>query len=105
MNDQTPVMQRRTFLRGALLAGIALPLAGTLASCAAGGASSGTSSSSGGAKSAKNPFGVAAKSTVAASIFNGGYGTDYVDFAAAVMKKQAEGVSARTGAVLAMAHR
>ena len=99
MNDQTPVMQRRTFLRGALLAGLALPLAGTLASCAAGGASSTSSSSAGGAKSAKNPFGVAAKSTVAASIFNGGYGTDYVDFAAAVMKKQPEGVTASVAAV------
>lgn len=99
MNDQTPVMQRRTFLRGALLAGIALPLAGTLASCAAGGASSTSSASSGGAKSAKNPFGVAAKSTVAAAIFNGGYGTDYVDFAAAVMKKQAEGVTATVAQV------
>src|ERR1700712_3654187 len=94
MNDRTSVMQRRTFLRGALLAGIALPLAGTLASCAAGGASSPSSSAAGGAKSAKNPFGVAAKSAVAASIFNGGYGTDYVDFAAAVMKKQQQGVSA-----------
>ena len=84
MNDQTSVMQRRTFLRGALLAGIALPLAGTLASCAAGGASD-SPSKAGGSKSAKNPFGVAAKSTVAASIFNGGYGTDYVDFAAKIM--------------------
>lgn len=93
MNDQTSVMQRRTFLRGALLAGLALPLAGTLASCAAGGASD-APSTAGGAKSAKNPFGVAAKSTVAATIFNGGYGTDYVDFAAAVMKKQAEGAVA-----------
>jgi N-acetylglucosamine transport system substrate-binding protein len=99
MNDQTPVMHRRTFLRGALLAGIGLPLAGTLASCAAGGASSTSSAGSGGAKSAKNPFGVAAKSTVAASIFNGGYGTDYVDFAADVMKKQAEGVTATVAQV------
>jgi N-acetylglucosamine transport system substrate-binding protein len=98
MNDQTPLMQRRTFLRGALIAGIGIPLATTLASCAAGGASD-TSSSAGAAKSAKNPFGVAAKSAVAASIFNGGYGTDYVDFAAAVMKKQSLGVSATVSPV------
>jgi N-acetylglucosamine transport system substrate-binding protein len=93
MNDLKPQLQRRDFLRGALVLGIAAPLAVTLASCAAGGSSS-TSSSAAGATSAKNPFGVKAKSTVAATIFNGGYGTDYVDFAAAVMKKQSLKVSA-----------
>ena len=99
--QQQPVMGRRVFLRGALMAGIALPLAGTLASCAAGGATGGSSSGTGGggAKSAKNPFGVKAKSTVAASIFNGGYGTDYVDFAAAVMAKQSLGVTAKVEAL------
>jgi N-acetylglucosamine transport system substrate-binding protein len=87
VNDLKPQLHRRDFLRGALITGIAVPLAATLASCAAGG-SSDTASTSGGAKSAKNPFGVKAGSTVAATIFNGGYGTDYVDFAAAVMAKQ-----------------
>jgi N-acetylglucosamine transport system substrate-binding protein len=94
MNTSRPQLHRRDFLRGALLTGIALPLAGALASCAAGSSGTDTSSSGGGAKSAKNPFGVAAKSTVAAAIFNGGYGTDYVNYAGDVMKKQAEGVSA-----------
>lgn len=98
MNDLHPSMHRRTFLRGALVAGIALPLAGTLASCAASGAAP-TPSGAGGAKSATNPFGVKEKSAVAASIFNGGYGTDYVDFAAAVMAKQKLGVTAKVEAL------
>lgn len=87
MNDLKPQLHRRDFLRGALVMGIAAPLAVTLASCAAGGSSS-TSTAAGGATSAKNPFGVKTGSAVAATIFNGGYGTDYVDFAAAVMAKQ-----------------
>jgi N-acetylglucosamine transport system substrate-binding protein len=88
MNDHTPQLHRRDFLRGAVLAGLAIPLATTLASCAAGGATSGSGASSGAKKSAKNPFGVAAGSAVAAGIFNGGYGTDYVDFAAKIMDGQ-----------------
>lgn len=87
MNNVKPQLHRRDFLRGALVMGIAAPLAVTLASCAAGGSSS-TPTAAGGAKSTKNPFGVKTGSTVAATIFNGGYGTDYVDFAAAVMAKQ-----------------
>jgi N-acetylglucosamine transport system substrate-binding protein len=97
MNDLTPQLQRRDFLRGALVLGIAAPLAVTLASCASSG--TGTTPSAGAAKSAKNPFGVKAKSTVAASIFNGGYGTDYVDFAAGVMAKQSLGVTAKVDAI------
>lgn len=88
MNDTKPLLQRRDFLRGAMLTGLAIPLATTLASCAASGAQQKPSSSSGAKKSANNPFGVAANSTVAAAIFNGGYGTDYVDFAAAIMDKK-----------------
>jgi N-acetylglucosamine transport system substrate-binding protein len=92
MNDLKPQLHRRDFLRGALVMGIAAPLAVTLASCAASGSS--TPAATGGAKSATNPFGVKAKSTVAATIFNGGYGYDYVSFAAAVMAKQKNGVTA-----------
>ncbi len=87
MNDHTPQLHRRDFLRGAVLVGLALPLSTTLASCAAGGAQT-KPSTSGAKKSANNPFGVAANSTIAAGIFNGGYGTDYVDFAAAIMDKK-----------------
>jgi len=39
------------------------------------------------AQDAANPFGVAEGSTVDAVIFNGGYGIDYVEFAANLMKK------------------
>ncbi|MBW4042353.1 MAG: carbohydrate ABC transporter, N-acetylglucosamine/diacetylchitobiose-binding protein [Acidobacteria bacterium] len=92
MNDLKPQLHRRDFLRGALVLGIAAPLTVTLASCAAGGSTA--PAATGGPKSATNPFGVKAKSTVAATIFNGGYGTDYVTFAAAVMAKQKNGVTA-----------
>lgn len=98
METKQPLMQRRAFLRGALVTGLALPLAGTLASCAASGAQT-APSSAGAAVSAKNPFGVKSGSAVAASIFNGGYGTDYVDFAAAVMLKQASKAKATVDAV------
>ena len=97
MNDLKPQLQRRDFLLGALVLGIAAPLAVTLASCASSG--TGPTTSGGAAKSATNPFGVKSKSTVAASIFNGGYGTDYVDFAATVMAKQSLGVTAKVDAI------
>lgn len=94
MEQHQPVLPRRTFLRGALITSVALPLAGTLASCAASGAQQTGGGTKAGAKSAKNPFGVAANSTVAATIFNGGYATDYVDFAGTVLAKQQKGVKA-----------
>ena len=94
MDNHSQPMARRTFLRAAIVTGLAAPLVGTLASCAAGGAQTSNTSGTGTAKSAKNPFGVKQKSTVQAAIFNGGYGTDYVDFAAAVMAKQSLGVKA-----------
>jgi N-acetylglucosamine transport system substrate-binding protein len=76
-------LARRQFLRFALAAAAVAPLGGALASCAAGGGTpSGNSSSPAGAVSADNPFGVADGSKVDAVIFNGGYGIDYVQFAA-----------------------
>ncbi|MFC6706284.1 N-acetylglucosamine/diacetylchitobiose ABC transporter substrate-binding protein [Flexivirga alba] len=90
-------VKRRTVMRTALAAGLALPVGGALASCAGGG-SSGTSSSkssSTGKTSADNPFGMAAKSTVDAVIFNGGYGTDYVTFAGKVVEKKQPGSSVK----------
>ncbi|HET8601022.1 MAG TPA: N-acetylglucosamine/diacetylchitobiose ABC transporter substrate-binding protein [Segeticoccus sp.] len=98
---------RRTFMRGALAAAALAPLGGALASCAAGGggsASTGASSAAGGASgaatgaakaSADNPFGLAKGSTIDAVIFNGGYGTDYVDFAAKIVQKDHEGVTTK----------
>ena len=76
--DTSRTLQRRHFLRIALTAAALTPVAGGLASCAAGGGEPAASSGPTGAVSAENPFGVADGSTVDAVIFNGGYGTDYV---------------------------
>lgn len=92
MSTDTSALGRRTFLRGAFAAAVGIPLTVTLASCVTGG---GGSSSSGGTKSAKNPFGIAAGSTTDAVIFNGGYGYDYVQFAADQMKKQNSGLTVK----------
>lgn len=84
-------VNRRTVMRTALAAGLALPVGGALASCAGGGSGgtgSGGSSAATGKTSADNPFGFSAKSTVDAVIFNGGYGTDYVTFAGKVVEKK-----------------
>ncbi len=89
-------LQRRGFLRLALATGIGAPLATGLASCAASGSSTGTSSStSSGTVSADNPFGMAADTTVDAVIFDGGYGTDYVDYAGTVFSKLHSGSSVK----------
>ena len=81
---------RRTLLTGSLAAAALVPLA----SCATGGGS-GTSSASAGASSADNPFGMAASGTVDAVIFNGGYKTDYVDFAGTQLTKKFPGVTVK----------
>ncbi len=71
-------IDRRTFMGGSAAAALALPFGGLLGS---------TVLSSGAlAQDAANPFGVAEGSTVDAVIFNGGYGIDYVEFAANLMK-------------------
>src|SRR6478736_2236819 len=80
--DPKPLARRQS-LRFALAAAAVAPLGGALASCAAsGGSSSSGASTPAGAVSSTNPFGVADGSTVDAVIFNGGYGIDYVQFAA-----------------------
>src|SRR5690242_12560662 len=87
-------VDRRTILRVALAGGVVLP-ALTLAGCAtSGGGSTTNTSAAGGTKSDKNPFGMAANSTVEAVIFNGGYGFDYVTFAAGVLEKAQPGSKA-----------
>ncbi len=90
-------LARRQFLRFALAAAAVAPLGGALASCAAGGggSSSGGASSPAGAVSADNPFGVADGSTVDAVIFNGGYGIDYVEFAAKQMESKHPSVTVK----------
>ncbi|GAB3488555.1 N-acetylglucosamine/diacetylchitobiose ABC transporter substrate-binding protein [Flexivirga sp.] len=92
LKDST--VNRRTVMRTALAAGLALPVGGALASCAGGGSSGtsgGGSKAATGKTSADNPFGMADKSTVDAVIFNGGYGTDYVAFAGKVVEKKHPG--------------
>ncbi|MFF1392258.1 N-acetylglucosamine/diacetylchitobiose ABC transporter substrate-binding protein [Streptomyces sp. NPDC058287] len=83
-------LDRRTLLRGA----IATAAMGSFA-VACGSPSSKDNGDGGGGpkgtKGAKNPFGVAANSKVDAAIFNGGYGTDYVDYVNQVMGKQVKG--------------
>src|SRR3569623_3119265 len=68
-------IDRRTFMRGSAAAAAALPLSGLLGSTSAL------------AQDAANPFGLADGSAVDAVIFNGGYGIDYVEFAANLMQK------------------
>ena len=93
LKDST--VNRRTVMRTALAAGLALPVGGALASCAGGGSSgtsnTGASKAATGKTSGDNPFGMADKSTVDAVIFNGGYGTDYVTFAGKVVEKKHPG--------------
>lgn len=85
----TQSLNRRLLLGGSLATG-ALITAG----CAGGtpGATTSSAAPAGGASSAAanadNPFNVAKGSTVDAVIFNGGYKTDYVDFAGEVAKKK-----------------
>ena len=92
--DNKP-LQRRQFLKFALAAAAITPLAGSLASCAASGGDDAPATQETGAVSADNPFGVPANSAVDAVIFNGGYGIDYVEFAAKQMQTLHEGVTVK----------
>jgi len=76
--DKT-TFDRRKFMKGTAAAAAALPLGGLLGSTALPAGAL--------AQDASNPFGVADGSTVDAVIFNGGYGIDYVQFAADIMQK------------------
>lgn len=68
-------LDRRTFLLGSTALAAVAPFGSLLGSTGAL------------AQDAANPFGVAEGSTVDAVIFNGGYGIDYVEFAANLMQK------------------
>ncbi len=83
---------RRRLLKTALATAAVAPLGGALASCAASGGSSSNTTGQTGTVSATNPFGVADNSSIDAVIFNGGYGTDYVSFAADKLKAERSGV-------------
>jgi N-acetylglucosamine transport system substrate-binding protein len=96
-------VNRRTFVRGALAAAAVLPLSSALAACAGGGDDSDGSNNKGGTKSTDNPFGMADKSSVDAVIFDGGYGTDYVAFAASIMEKAHAGSKVKVSATTEIA--
>ncbi|WP_394940469.1 N-acetylglucosamine/diacetylchitobiose ABC transporter substrate-binding protein [Psychromicrobium sp. YIM B11713] len=85
MTIQQKSFERRGFLRGALAAAVLVPLGGTLASCASGGGDAAPQQS--GTVSDSNPFGVADNSTIDVVVFKGGYGIDYAEFAANILKK------------------
>jgi N-acetylglucosamine transport system substrate-binding protein len=92
MTGQNGRFDRRTLLRGALATAALAPLTSVLAACAGGGSSDDNKSSTG-TKSATNPFGLGDKTSIEAVIFNGGYGYDYVTFAADQVKSQFSGTS------------
>jgi len=86
--DNAP-FDRRTLLKGALATAALVPLGGTLASCGGSSPSAGGGiGSSNAPTSDTNQFGLATDSSVDAVIFNGGYGYDYVKFAAGQVNKQ-----------------
>ena len=80
---------RRGFIRGAAAVGVGATLAPYLGRAGIVGA---TTVPAGG--DALNPFGMAENSTVDAVIFNGGYGIDYVEFAADIFEQVHEGSTA-----------
>ena len=87
-NVQPASTSRRVFIRGAAAAGMGVALAPYLTRVGIAGA---TTVPAGG--DAVNPFGMAENSTVDAVIFNGGYGIDYVEFAADIFSEVHEGSS------------
>jgi N-acetylglucosamine transport system substrate-binding protein len=92
MNNENKIEQssttRRKFLQGAAAVGVGASLAPYLGRAGVVGA---TTVPAGG--DAANPFGIAEDSTVDAVIFDGGYGTDYVTFAADIFEQVHEGSS------------
>src|SRR6266545_3000104 len=69
--QRPPTTSRRTLLRQASVAGLAVPAAGLLASCATSGG--GDSDAKRGEKTAKNPLGVPETAQLEVVIFNGGF--------------------------------
>jgi N-acetylglucosamine transport system substrate-binding protein len=85
---ETAHFDRRTLLRGALASAALVPLSSALAACGGSSPSGGGGGGSSAPKTATNPFGLAKSSSVEAVIFNGGYGYDYVKYAAQQVTKQ-----------------
>jgi N-acetylglucosamine transport system substrate-binding protein len=90
MTTEKKAIDRRRFIKGTLATMAVMPFSSALAACA-GNSDSSSDKIGGGKVSSKNPFGMADKSSVDAVIFDGGYGTDYVAFAATLMQKNHAG--------------
>lgn len=93
-HQERPGTDRRGFLKGAAAAGVGVALAPYLTKAGGVSAAADTTVPAGAAAAAGdavNPLGVAANSTVDAVIFDGGYGTDYVQFAADIFAQVHEG--------------
>jgi N-acetylglucosamine transport system substrate-binding protein len=95
MTTEKKAVDRRSFMKGAIATAAVIPFSGALAACAGDSSDSADDKAEGGKVSEKNPFGMADKSSVEAVIFDGGYGTDYVAFAAALMEKNHAGSSVK----------
>jgi N-acetylglucosamine transport system substrate-binding protein len=91
MTTEKKAVDRRSFMKGALATAAVIPFSGALAACAGNGSTPAKAKKAGGKVSATNPFGMADKSSVDAVIFDGGYGTDYVAFAATLLEKNHAG--------------
>src|SRR5690606_30966704 len=93
MTDSRSTITRRSVLRGALFTAAAVPFGVTLASCATGGGGGDDDPTTDGGgdatepADASNPFGIEEGSSVETVIFNGGYGVDYVEFAAEIFNE------------------
>ncbi|MQY16825.1 hypothetical protein SRB5_70280 [Streptomyces sp. RB5] len=93
-------LDRRMFLRGAIATAA---MASMAAACSSPSSDENEKSGPKGKTSDKNPFGVAKNSKVEACIFDGGYGTDYVDFANKVIGAQVAGVKVEVKPVVDIA--
>ena len=91
MTTEKKAVDRRSFMKGALASVAVIPFSGALAACAGSSSDSANDTNEGGKVSESNPFGMADKSSVDAVIFDGGYGIDYVEFAAKLMEKNHAG--------------
>jgi N-acetylglucosamine transport system substrate-binding protein len=91
MTLEKKAVDRRTLLKGGLATAAVMPFSAALAACAGNSSDSTAEKKATGKTSESNPFGMADKSSVDAVIFDGGYGTDYVAFAATLMEKNHAG--------------
>ncbi|MDR1392662.1 MAG: N-acetylglucosamine/diacetylchitobiose ABC transporter substrate-binding protein [Bifidobacteriaceae bacterium] len=91
---------KKPTIRAIASAGAAALVMGALLSCAAPSSNSGDEPTGGGGGevTADNPFGLAAGTSIDAVVFDGGYHTDYVDFAGEVLKAKFPDVTVKVTA-------